>query len=44
VSKIPSGGEEILIQGDCADDLFEFIASQLGISEDDMEFGETKKK
>jgi density-regulated protein len=45
VSKIPGGGDEILIQGDCADDLFEFVVENFkGITEDDVDFGETKKK
>jgi density-regulated protein DRP1 len=45
VSKIPSGGDEILIQGECADDLFDYIlATFKGISEDDIDFAETSKK
>jgi density-regulated protein len=27
VSKIPSGGEEILVQGECGEELFSFILS-----------------
>jgi translation initiation factor 1 (eIF-1/SUI1) len=44
VSKIPAGGDEILIQGECADDIFDFIAETFKIDEDLMEFGETLKK
>ncbi|KAI8894897.1 translation initiation factor SUI1 [Globomyces pollinis-pini] len=45
VTKLPSGSEEIIIQGDCSDDLFEFILEKFPqITEDELDFGETKKK
>ena len=45
VSKIPSGGDEILIQGECADDLFDYILETFkGITEEDIDFGDTSKK
>ena len=47
VSKLPdgSGSEEILIQGDCADDLVDYILKQFPhIKEDLIEIQEMKSK
>ncbi|KAJ3313475.1 Translation machinery-associated protein 22 [Boothiomyces sp. JEL0838] len=44
VVKNGAGQEEIAIGGDVSDDIFDFIVQNFGISEDDIEFGETKKK
>lgn len=44
VSKIPAGGEEILVQGDCADEIFEFIIEKFNLTEKDLEFVEAPKK
>ncbi|KAJ3272378.1 Translation machinery-associated protein 22 [Terramyces sp. JEL0728] len=44
VVKNGAGQEEIAIGGDVSDDIFDFIVQSFGISEDDIEFGETKKK
>ena len=47
VSKLADGSglEEILIQGDCADDLVDYISKEFpSIPEDKIEIQESKKK
>ena len=47
VSKLSDGSglEEILIQGDCADELIEYITKEFPtITEEHIEFQESKKK
>lgn len=45
VTKTPSGGEEITVQGDVSDDLFDFLEEKYGdvIPEDNVECIEDKK-
>ncbi len=45
VTKIPSGGEEIVVQGDVSDELEEFILEKYpDVPEDNFEFVDDKKK
>ena len=46
VTKTPSGGEEITVQGDVSDDLYDFLEEKYGdvIPEDNVECIEEKKK
>ncbi|KAF2753243.1 density-regulated protein DRP1, partial [Pseudovirgaria hyperparasitica] len=45
VTKIPGGGEEITVQGDVSDDLFDFLQEKYpDIPEDNIELIEEKKK
>ncbi|KAK3191555.1 Translation machinery-associated protein 22 [Lecanicillium sp. MT-2017a] len=45
VTKVPSGGEEIVVQGDVSDELEEFILEKYKeIPEDNIEFVDDKKK
>ncbi|KAF2085704.1 density-regulated protein DRP1 [Saccharata proteae CBS 121410] len=45
VTKIPSGGEEITLQGDLSDDVFDFIVEKYDeVPEDNVECIEDKKK
>lgn len=45
VTKLPGGGEEIVVQGDVSDELEEFILEKYkDIPEDNIEFVDDKKK
>jgi density-regulated protein DRP1 len=45
VTKIPSGGEEIVVQGDVSEDLEEFLLDKYEeIPEDNIELVDEKKK
>lgn len=46
VTKVPSGGEEITVQGDLSDDIFDWMLETYGdrIPEDNVECIEEKKK
>lgn len=45
VTKVPSGGEEIVVQGDVSDELQEFLLEKYkDIPEDNIEFVDDKKK
>jgi len=45
VTKTPSGGEEITVQGDLSDDIFDWIVEQYpDVPEDNIECIEDKKK
>lgn len=45
VTKLPSGGEEIVVQGDVSDELEEFILEKYkDVPEDNIEFVDDKKK
>lgn len=45
VTKVPSGGEEIVVQGDVSDELEEFILEKYKeIPADNIEFVDDKKK
>ena len=48
VTKVPSGGEEITVQGDLSDDIFDFLTESKDykdvIPEDNVECIEDKKK
>lgn len=45
VTKIPGGGEEITVQGDLSDDIFDYLTETYkGIPEDNVECIEDKKK
>ena len=45
VTKMPSGGEEIVVQGDVSDEVEEFLLDKYdSIPEDNIEFVDDKKK
>lgn len=45
VTKVPSGGEEITVQGDLSDDIYDYVTENYGqIPEDNVECIEEKKK
>jgi density-regulated protein DRP1 len=45
VTKLPSGGEEIIVQGDVSDDIEEFLLDHYKvIPEDNIQLVEDKKK
>jgi density-regulated protein DRP1 len=45
VTKIPGGGEEITVQGDLSDDIFDFLTENYkNVPEDNVELIEDKKK
>jgi len=44
VTKVPGGGEEITVQGDVSDDVFEWLCDERGVPEDNVEMIEDKKK
>ncbi|KAF1989696.1 eIF1-like protein [Aulographum hederae CBS 113979] len=44
VTKIPGGGEEITVQGDVADDVWDWLVEEKGVNEDNIEITEDKKK
>ena len=45
MTKVPSGGEEIVVQGDVSDELEEFILEKYKeVPEDIIEFVDDKKK
>lgn len=44
VTKIPGGGEEITVQGDLSDDIFDFLLEKFDVPEDNIELVEDKKK
>jgi len=45
VTKLPNGGEEIVVQGDCSDEIEEFLIEKYKeIPEDNIELIEDKKK
>ena len=44
VTKTASGGEEIVVQGDNSDDIFEWVVDVGGVPEDNVECIEDKKK
>ena len=45
VTKLPSGGEEIVVQGDVSDEIEEFLLEKYSeIPEDNIELVEVKKK
>jgi density-regulated protein DRP1 len=45
VTKIPGGGEEITVQGDLSDDIFDFLTENYkNVPEDNVELVEDKKK
>jgi density-regulated protein DRP1 len=45
VTRIPGGGEEITVQGDLSDDIFDFVVANYGdVPEDNIECIEDKKK
>lgn len=44
VTKVPSGGEEIVVQGDVSDEIEEFILEKYkDVPEDNIEFVDDKK-
>ena len=44
VTKTASGGEEIVVQGDNSDDIFDWVVDVGGVPEDNVECIEDKKK
>lgn len=46
VTKVPSGGEEIVVQGDLSDEILEFVMEEYGgvVPEDNVECVEDRKK
>ncbi|EOD50038.1 Translation initiation factor [Neofusicoccum parvum] len=44
VTKLPAGGEEITLQGDLSDDVFDFLIEKYDVPEDNVECIEDKKK
>lgn len=45
VTKVPSGGEEIVVQGDVSEEIEEFLVEKYGvIPEENIELVEDKKK
>jgi density-regulated protein DRP1 len=45
VTKVPGGGEEITVQGDLSDDIYDYLGEQYkDIPEDNVECIEDKKK
>jgi density-regulated protein DRP1 len=45
VTKLPGGGEEITVQGDLSDDIFDFLTQNYkNVPEDNVELIEDKKK
>ena len=44
VTKTPSGGEEIVVQGDNSDDIFDWVVDVGKVPEDNVECIEDKKK
>ena len=45
VTKLPGGGEEITVQGDLSDDIFDFLTENYkSVPEDNVELIEDKKK
>lgn len=44
MTKIAGGGDEITVQGDLSDDIFEFVTEKYEVPEDNCEQVEEKKK
>ena len=44
VTKTASGGEEIVVQGDNSDDIFDWVVDMGGVPEENVECIEDKKK
>lgn len=44
VTKTPSGGEVVVLQGDASDDIFDWIVDKGGVPDDNVECIEDKKK
>ena len=44
VTKTPSGGEEIVLQGDASDDIFDWVVDVANVPDSNVECIEDKKK